>query len=154
MNASSVLKLLVIFVTTAAARDILESQWNPETQAMFKRPKGTVRSCSETSYSGQVTLQIGNYGFDALCVQRHRLFGDGWLVIQQRVDRNEDFYRNWADYRAGFGTLSKGFWMGLDKLHKITTGAPHELAVEVVDREGKYYYGSVVVYEQLSWKQS
>ncbi|XP_039437976.1 ficolin-1-like isoform X2 [Culex pipiens pallens] len=141
MNASRVLKLLVIFVTTAAARDILESQWNPETPAMFKRPKGTVRSCSETSYSGQVSLQTGNYGFDALCVQRHRLFGDGWLVIQQRVDRNEDFYRNWADYRAGFGTLSKGFWMGLENLHDLTAAAPHELAVEVVDREGKYYYG-------------
>ena len=34
----------------------------------------------------------------------------GWLVIQQRVGKKSgttDFYRNWNDYKSGFGRLQK-----------------------------------------------
>ena len=43
----------------------------------------------------------------------------GWIVFQRRVDGTVDFYRNWADYKAGFGDINGNYWMGLDKLHAL-----------------------------------
>lgn len=68
--------------------------------------------------------------------------GGGWIVIQQRLDGSLDFNRNWADYRAGFGTAGRGseFWLGLEAIYWITNSAQYELAVEVKDENGRYAY--------------
>ncbi|XP_069102183.1 ficolin-2-like [Argopecten irradians] len=42
-------------------------------------------------------------------------------VIQRRTSADVDFYRNWADYKNGFGGLLGNFWLGNDKIHLLTS---------------------------------
>ena len=65
----------------------------------------------------------------------------GWTVFQSRIDGSEDFYRNWADYVAGFGQLKGEHWLGLEKLVCLTTRRPRaELRIDLADYEGNYKY--------------
>ena len=41
-------------------------------------------------------------------------------VFQWRQDGKVDFYRNWADYKVGFGYLTGEHWLGNDFLHLLT----------------------------------
>ena len=68
--------------------------------------------------------------FQVLCDQTTK--GGGWIVFQKRFDGSEDFYRNWSDYKNGFGRLDEEFWLGNDKIHRLTN-RHQELLVELED---------------------
>ncbi|XP_038058719.1 uncharacterized protein LOC119730000 [Patiria miniata] len=62
--------------------------------------------------------------------------GGGWIVIQRRLDGSVDFYRNWADYQVGFGSLSGEFWLGNDNLRSLTeTEGKWRLRIDLEDWE-------------------
>ncbi|XP_070172931.1 uncharacterized protein [Littorina saxatilis] len=60
----------------------------------------------------------------------------GWIVFQRRMDASVDFFRDWTDYRNGFGDLEGNFWLGLDKLHRLTTSQRYELRVDLFQWNG------------------
>ena len=69
-----------------------------------------------------------------------RTDGGGWTVFQRRQDGSVDFYQGWNDYKAGFGQLAAEFWLGNDKIHRLTTSRPSSLRVELEDWNGVKVY--------------
>jgi len=63
----------------------------------------------------------------------------GWTVFQRREDGSVDFYLYWTDYQQGFGNLSGEFWLGLDKIHRLTSTTT-QLRVDMQDFEGNSAY--------------
>ena len=62
-------------------------------------------------------------------------------MFQRRRDGTGNFNRNWLAYKNGFGVLSGNFWLGLEKIHRLTNkGLPANLRVEVRHRNGKNGY--------------
>ncbi|XP_016975137.1 fibrinogen-like protein 1 [Drosophila rhopaloa] len=58
--------------------------------------------------------------------------GPDWLVIQRRIDGSFDTsIKN--NFNKGCGELSGEFWIGGEKLHKLTTSRRHELYIILVD---------------------
>lgn len=57
--------------------------------------------------------------------------GGGWIVIQSRFDGLVDFYRNWKDYRNGFGSVDSEHWLGNNFIRHITEKDDYELKIEL-----------------------
>ncbi|KAH8261673.1 hypothetical protein KR044_013069, partial [Drosophila immigrans] len=71
-------------------------------------------------------LRVPNVGrLKVLCGE------SGWTVVLNRFDGSEDFYRNWTDYRKGFGKLQGEFFIGLEALHQMTSSERYELYIEL-----------------------
>ena len=91
----------------------------------------------------------GKGSFNVYCDMRTD--GGGWTVFQRRQDGSVDFYRGWNDYKSGFGQLTAEFWLGNDKIHRLTAARPCSLRVELEDWNGvKAYakYGKFNVSDQ------
>nr|XP_029720512.1 ficolin-3-like [Aedes albopictus] len=90
-------------------------------------------SCKQLSstMSGKFQLRPfkGENTIDVYCEQA--AFGGGWLVFQRRFDGSVDFFRNWTQYRNGFGDVGGEFWLGLEQLHQLTKDRRFELIVEL-----------------------
>ena len=70
----------------------------------------------------------------------------GWVVFQKRMDGTENFYRGWADYVKGFGDLSGEFWLGLNKIHRLTQAANATMRVDLTDFEGGQRYAKYTTF--------
>ena len=76
--------------------------------------------------------------------------GGGWTVFQRRQDGSEDFYRGWDDYVMGFGNLTGEFWLGLDKIHRLTKRIPTGLRIDMGDFEGNTAFAKYDTFRVLN----
>ena len=102
------------------------------------------RNCAELYKSGKTISGVytidpdGAGAFDVFCDQTTA--GGGWVVFQKRLDGSVDFYRGWADYKRGFGNLNGEFWLGLDKINRLTNSERYKLRVDLEDTTRKTAY--------------
>ena len=103
------------------------------------------KSCADLYKSAGVT-QDGVYtinpdGFGSFPVRCDmKTGGGGWTVFQRRQDGSENFFRNWSDYKAGFGDPNGEFWLGLDKIHRLSSSGHDVLRVDLTDFNGVQRY--------------
>ena len=64
----------------------------------------------------------------------------GWTVIQRRYNGIVNFYTNWNDYENGFGSLTGEYWLGLEKVHRLTANGDWTLRIEMEDFYGNATY--------------
>ena len=96
--------------------------------------------------SGVHTVQVsGGVPREAYCDMSSD-FG-GWIVFQRREDGSVDFFRDWQDYKTGFGYPDGEFWLGLDALHNLTSEADYDLRIDFTTVKGLRYH---VVYKNFS----
>ena len=111
-------------------------------------PIGKARDCTDIaeqgfSISGIYNITPGNLGddlgtFPVYCDIDSN--GKGWTVFQRRLDGSVNFYRSWHDYENGFGNLDGEHWLGLRKIHRLTTFRYVELLIELEDFSGNSAY--------------
>ncbi|XP_019556332.2 ryncolin-1 [Aedes albopictus] len=122
--------------------DIVEQKLFNVEQIIMNQAKNVFQSCSEepSKMSGKYRLQpdSNEQPFVGFCEQEK--YDGGWLVIQHRFDGSVNFYRDWEDYKNGFGKIDGEFWIGLERLHKLTQNNPMTLMVEIEDYDGNYGY--------------
>ncbi|KAM7342320.1 fibrinogen C domain-containing protein 1-A-like [Cochliomyia hominivorax] len=71
-----------------------------------------------------------------------------WTVIQRRQDGSLNFNRNWTEYAEGFGDPNGEFFIGLNKLHNLTSlGNPQELYIMLEDYEGRKPFAKYGVFQ-------
>ncbi|NXN65145.1 TENN protein, partial [Himantopus himantopus] len=95
--------------------------------------------CSQTQQngnasSGMYTIYLNGDGSRPIQVYCDMITdGGGWIVFQRRSTGELDFYKRWKDYVEGFGDPTGEFWLGLDKLHNLTSSSPirYELRVDL-----------------------
>ncbi|XP_073838233.1 uncharacterized protein [Musca autumnalis] len=64
-----------------------------------------------------------------------------WTVILRREDGSVNFNRNWLEYKHGFGNTNSEFFIGMEKLHNITSnGLPHEMVITLRTFDGNQTY--------------
>ena len=86
--------------------------------------------------------------FDVFCDQTTA--GGGWIVFQKRFDGSVNFFLNWNQYRDGFGDLSGEFWLGNDKIHRLTANNNNTLRVDLEDFEGNTTYAEYSMFGVMS----
>ncbi|XP_011176615.3 ficolin-1-like [Zeugodacus cucurbitae] len=104
-------------------------------------PSNCVEAAARSFKSGIYKIKLNKFSatpFDVFCNEETD-YG-GWLVIQRRVSDSVDFYRDWRAYKEGFGELAGNYWIGLEKLHALTSSCQQELYIELQRFNGGSYY--------------
>ncbi|VDI31551.1 Hypothetical predicted protein [Mytilus galloprovincialis] len=64
----------------------------------------------------------------------------GWTVIQRRFNGSVDFYRNWEEYKSGFGNVAGEHWLGNENIYQLTRGNSYVLRIDLQAFDGTKGY--------------
>ena len=75
-----------------------------------------IKSCEEARETGIYTIEYESWAVDAICDMETD--GGGWLVILNRKEGTENFFKNWREYRDnGVGSPETEYILPLEFLH-------------------------------------
>ncbi|XP_020601876.1 microfibril-associated glycoprotein 4-like [Orbicella faveolata] len=109
------------------------------------------RDCADVYKSGRHGNGIytidpdGEGSMEVFCDQTTD--GGGWTVFQRRLDGSVDFYREWKEYKEGFGTAGGEYWLGLDNINRLTNQGRMMLRV---DLNGKMLQSAHALYRDFT----
>nr|XP_027238136.1 fibrinogen C domain-containing protein 1-B-like [Penaeus vannamei] len=105
------------------------------------------RDCAAVAAAGETTSGVYTI-FPASCTARFSVQvwceleedDNAWTVLQRRGSRTSemphpvvDFFRDWAEYKWGFGDLEGEYWLGNEYIHQLTQSGDYELRVDLLD---------------------
>ena len=100
------------------------------------------RDCKEVYQRG--CTQDGVYTIDPCCPNQKPFqvyCSNQYTVFQRRMDGPENFTRGWAEYVSGFGRICGEHWLGLEKIHCLTTRtARTQMRIDMADFRGNENY--------------
>ncbi|XP_071951901.1 uncharacterized protein [Antedon mediterranea] len=105
-----------------------------QTKVSIERP----RDCTDHLLNGKTKSDV-YFIYPDDCGSPFEVFcdmttdGGGWTIFQRRQDGQETFYRGFGSYRRGFGNIFGEFWLGLDKIRRLTILDEYELRVDLKD---------------------
>ncbi|CAL4063040.1 unnamed protein product [Meganyctiphanes norvegica] len=120
------------------------------------------RDCTDISAAGETESGVYTI-YPASCTSRFSVqvwcemsgSGPGWTVIQRRGSQTDktphpvvDFFRDWAEYKWGFGSLDGEYWLGNEYLHQLTQSGDYELRVDLQDWANETRFAT---YRHVSW---
>ncbi|KAH8274772.1 hypothetical protein KR026_002575, partial [Drosophila bipectinata] len=88
--------------------------------------------CPQFQNKREILQEIHIPGLDPFKVacRSNKDIGSGWIVVYQKYFYSSMLNRKYEEYATGYGdreNLVKDFFLGLDKLHHLMNGRPHEL---------------------------
>ena len=132
-------------------------------QKIIQSPCKTLgKDCADLFKKGHTTTGVYSIDPDGKGAFRVRCdmttSGGGWTIIQRRVDGSVDFYRTWKDYKNGFGDPTGEYWLGLDKINRLTNAGTNVIRFDLWDTTGvtKYavYSFFAIASENVKYKLS
>ena len=76
--------------------------------------------------------------------------GGGWTIFKRRIDESVGFYLGWKNYTEDFGDLNGEFWLGLDKINRLSESGQNVLRVDLEDFENETRYAEYTTFAVAS----
>ncbi|XP_060081919.1 microfibril-associated glycoprotein 4-like [Ylistrum balloti] len=109
-----------------------------KTNVLLVREIQTCDDLDPVSISGVYRIApVPEKSFDVYCDMESE--GGPWTVIQNRENDEVDFFRDWNQYKYGFGNLHGNFWLGNDNIYSLTE-TPCILRVHLETLNGTFGY--------------
>ncbi|XP_059164082.1 techylectin-like protein [Physella acuta] len=80
--------------------------------------------------------------------------GGGWTIFQRRVSGVVDFYRNWEEYKHGFGDFDAGeFYLGNENIYCLSNNKTYEMRIDMTYLGNSYFasYSSFKFYPETDF---
>uniref|UniRef100_A0A182ZR68 Fibrinogen C-terminal domain-containing protein n=1 Tax=Biomphalaria glabrata TaxID=6526 RepID=A0A182ZR68_BIOGL len=108
------------------------------TQINEKIEKGPPISCRDISSTQNRVIVKLLSGLKVMCDTKTD--GGGWIIFQRRINGSVDFYRDWKEYRDGFGDYDIGeFYLGNENIFNLTSTGQYDLRIDLEYNDKKYF---------------